>query len=154
MRESGQYFLRLSPQGELTRIHRIYPRKMPENFGWDYPGKRLLQKMQGEIVGTYYIKTNQIGPGSHVCNCGYMVTSKKRDKGIATAMCAQSHKIARELAYQAMQFSFVAASNQGAIRLWNKLGYETVGRLPKAFNHPEKGYIDALVMFKWLVPDS
>jgi len=25
-----------------------------------------------------------------------------------------------------------------------------VGRLPKAFNHPEKGLVDALVMYKWL----
>jgi ribosomal protein S18 acetylase RimI-like enzyme len=49
-----------------------------------------------------------------------------------------------------MQFNFVAASNEGAIRLWNKLGFEIVGRLPKAFNHPTKGYVDALVMYKWL----
>ncbi len=118
------------------------------------PRKTFVAEDAGEIVGTYYIKTNQTGPGSHVCNCGYMVTAKKRDKGIATAMCEHSQEIARELGYKAMQFNFVAASNQGAIRLWNKLGYETVGRLPKAFNHPEKGYIDALVMFKWLVPDS
>jgi ribosomal protein S18 acetylase RimI-like enzyme len=118
------------------------------------PRKTFVAEDAGEIVGTYYIKTNQTGPGSHVCNCGYMVASKNRGKGIATAMCEHSQKIARELGYKAMQFNFVAASNQGAIRLWNNLGYETVGRLPKAFNHPEKGYIDALVMFKWLVPDS
>jgi len=34
--------------------------------------------------------------------------------------------------------------------LWRKLGFETVGCLPKAFNHPVKGYVDALVMYKWL----
>jgi len=49
-----------------------------------------------------------------------------------------------------MQFNFVASSNEGAVRLWKKLGFETVGRLPKAFNHPVQGYIDALVMYKWL----
>ena len=56
-----------------------------------------------------------------------------------------------DLGYRAMQFNFVASSNIGAIRLWNKLGFNTVGTLPKAFNHPNLGYIDALVMYKWLV---
>jgi ribosomal protein S18 acetylase RimI-like enzyme len=65
-------------------------------------------------------------------------------------MCEHSQNVAVELGYKAMQFNFVAASNDGAIRLWNKLGFETVGCLPKAFNHPGLGYIDALVMYKWL----
>jgi len=34
------------------------------------------------------------------------------------------------------------------VRLWNSLGFETVGRLPLAFNHPALGYVDALVMFR------
>ena len=49
-----------------------------------------------------------------------------------------------------MQFNFVASTNEGAVKLWNKLGFETVGRLPKAFMHPQKGFVDALVMHKWL----
>jgi L-amino acid N-acyltransferase YncA len=114
------------------------------------PRKTYVFEDDNKIIGTYYIKTNQSGPGSHVCNCGYMVSSKARGKGLATAMCEHSQKVALELGYKAMQFNFVAASNEGAIRLWNKLGFEIVGRLPKAFNHPTKGYVDALVMYKWL----
>jgi L-amino acid N-acyltransferase YncA len=114
------------------------------------PRKTYVFEDDNKILGTYYIKTNQSGPGSHVCNCGYMVSSKARGKGLATAMCEHSQKVALELGYKAMQFNFVAASNEGAIRLWNKLGFEIVGRLPKAFNHPTKGYVDALVMYKWL----
>lgn len=70
--------------------------------------------------------------------------------GLATAMCKHSQEIAKELGYKAMQFNFVASSNEGALRLWNKLGFKTVGRLPKAFNHPTQDYVDALVMYKWL----
>ena len=114
------------------------------------PRKSYVVEENSQILGTYYIKTNQGGPGEHVCNCGYMVSSKARGKGLATAMCEHSQKIATELGYKAMQFNFVASSNEGAVRLWNKLGFETVGRLPKAFNHPAQGYIDALVMYKWL----
>lgn len=103
-----------------------------------------------QIVGTYYLKTNAAGPGSHVCNCGYMVAAAARGQGIASAMCEHSQTQAVALGYKAMQFNFVATSNEGAIHLWHKLGFTTVGRLPQAFNHPAYGYIDALVMYKWL----
>jgi hypothetical protein len=36
------------------------------------------------------------------------------------------------------------------VRLWQTLGFEIVGRLPLAFNHPIQGDVDALVMFKLL----
>lgn len=114
------------------------------------PRKVFVVEEDNAIVATYYLKTNQAGPGSHVCNCGYMVAPQARGKGLATAMCYHSQRIARELGYKAMQFNFVAESNEGAVRLWLKLGFETVGKLPGAFNHPVKGYIDALVMYKWL----
>ncbi len=104
-----------------------------------------------QVVGSYYIKTNQSGPGKHVCNCGYMVSSAARGKGAATAMCLHSQQQALELGYLAMQFNFVAASNEVAVNLWLKLGFEKVGRLPKAFNHPKLGLVDAFVMHKSLV---
>jgi ribosomal protein S18 acetylase RimI-like enzyme len=114
------------------------------------PRKTFVAHEEGKILGTYYLKTNQAGPGSHVCNCGYMVSSTARGRGLATAMCEHSQKVAVALGYKAMQFNFVATSNAGAVRLWTKLGFETVGRLPSAFNHPSQGYVDALVMYKWL----
>ncbi len=114
------------------------------------PRNTFIIEENDKILGTYYIKTNQAGPGSHVCNCGYMVTLEARGKGLATTMCKHSQKIAIDLGYKAMQFNFVASTNEGAIRLWNKLGFDIVGCLPKAFNHPGKGLVDALVMYKWL----
>lgn len=114
------------------------------------PRKTYVFEEKGRIVGTYFLKTNQAGPGNHVCNCGYMVASTARGRGLATAMCEHSQKVARALGYKAMQFNFVASSNAGAVRLWSKLGFETVGCLPKAFNHPAQGYVDAIVMYKWL----
>lgn len=116
----------------------------------EYPRATYVFEEDGKILGTYYIKTNQAGPGDHVCNCGYMVSSAARGKGLATLMCEHSQRVALELGYKAMQFNFVASSNEGAVYLWEKLGFKIVGRLPGAFNHPQKGYVDALVMFKWL----
>ena len=114
------------------------------------PRMTFVVEDTGRILGTYYLITNQDGPGDHVCNCGYMVSSAARGKGLATTMCEHSQDMARNLGYKAMQFNFVASTNVGAIRLWNKLGFETVGSLPKAFRHPAQGFVDALVMYKWL----
>ena len=114
------------------------------------PRKTYIALNDGEVLGTYYLKTNHAGPGDHVCNCGYMVAASASGKGVATAMCEHSQTMAKELGYKAMQFNFVASTNEGAIRLWHKLGYDTVGKLPNAFNHPAKGFVDAFVMYKWL----
>ncbi len=118
---------------------------------WMNQPRNTYVALEGDqILGTYYIKTNQAGPGRHVCNCGYMVSSIARGRGLATAMCEHSQREAKTLGYKAMQFNFVATSNESAIRLWLKLGFEQVGRLPKTFNHPHLGMVDALVMHKFL----
>ena len=120
----------------------------------ELPRKTFVAEKDGRILGTYCLKSNFDGPGRHVCNCGYMVASAARGQGLATAMCRHSEQVALELGYKAMQFNFVAASNEGAVRLWESLGFETVGRLPKAFRHPTLGYVDALVMYKCLAPGA
>jgi len=102
------------------------------------------------IVGTYYIKTNQPGGGAHICNCGYIVSPAARGQGIAATLCNHSQDEARRLGYQAMQFNFVLASNEGAVRLWHRLAFETIGTIPDAFAHPKLGFVDAYVMYRRL----
>jgi RimJ/RimL family protein N-acetyltransferase len=105
---------------------------------------------KNDIIGTYYIKPNQPGLGSHVCNCGYIVSAEARNRGIASDMCIHSQQEALARGYRAMQFNFVVSTNEGAIRIWKKLGFEIVGTLPKAFKHHKLGFVDAFVMFKQL----
>ncbi len=108
----------------------------------------MLSRNEG-VLGTFYIKTNQEGQGNHVCNLRLQVSSSARGYGLATAMCKHSQKIARELGYKAMQFNFVASINEGAVKLWNKLSFDTIGHLPKTFHHSSEGYVDAFIMYKW-----
>lgn len=136
--------------GETYAYETDTDREQAQKIWLDTPRKTYIFEEDGEVLGTYYLKTNQAGPGNHVCNCGYMVSSLARGRGLAASMCEHSQGIAIELGYKAMQFNFVASSNEGAVRLWGKLGFVTVGRLPSAFNHPSKGFVDALVMYKWL----
>ncbi|MEO0367815.1 MAG: GNAT family N-acetyltransferase [Pseudomonadota bacterium] len=115
------------------------------------PLKCLIVEKDREVLGTYYIKSNQGGGGRHVCNCGYMVAAKARGMGLATEMCVHSQALALEFGFKAMQFNFVVSSNDSAVALWQKLGFDIVGTLPKAFLHPDGRYVDAYVMHKILV---
>jgi len=102
------------------------------------------------VLGSYYIKANGMGPSSHICNCGYMVSTQARGKGIARKLCEHSQQIALELGFEAMQFNSVVSTNTVAVQLWEKLGYQIIGTIPKAYKHGKLGYVDCYVMYKWL----
>ena len=136
-------------RGETYAYARDTTRDEAARLWMTSPRVTYVAEEAGAIVGTYFLKTNQDGPGDHVCNCGYMVAAAARGKGVASALCTHSQEIARELGYAAMQFNFVAATNTGAVRLWQKLGFDIVGTLPGAFRHPDQGFVDAYVMYKW-----
>ncbi|WP_148252990.1 GNAT family N-acetyltransferase [Aidingimonas lacisalsi] len=110
----------------------------------------IAESEHGDALGTYYIKPNQGGGGAHVCNCGYIVSPQAQGMGVATRMCLHSQDEARQLGFHAMQYNLVVASNEGAVRLWQKLGFPIVGTLPDAFRHPRFGLVDAHVMYKRL----
>jgi len=130
------------------------PRDMSEGDAvayWMGPDREtFVAEEDGRILGTYYLRSNQPGGGAHVANCGYMTATEATGRGIARHMCEDSLHRARERGFKAMQFNFVVATNERAIRLWQDLGFESVGRLPLAFAHPRRGYVDALVMVRAL----
>jgi ribosomal protein S18 acetylase RimI-like enzyme len=105
------------------------------------------------IVGTYILRPNQSGGGSHVANAAFMVAPDARGQGIGRAMAEHCLSEARRIGFRAMQFNFVVSTNDSAVRLWQKLGFKIVGTLPGAFRHPNKGYIDVYVMHRSLLED-
>lgn len=118
---------------------------------WMSPDKEtFVAEDGGEIVGTYFMRPNQAGGGRHVCNCGYMTKAEATGRGVARRMCEHSLEHARSQGYRAMQFNFVVSTNERAVRLWQSLGFQIVGRLPAAFRHPPAGYVDAFVMYQQL----
>jgi len=116
---------------------------------WHSAGHEVfVAEENGEIVGTYFLQANQQGGGAHVANCGYMTAVKATGRGVARAMCEHSLDRARERGFRAMQFNFVISTNERAVRLWQSFDFEIVGRLPKAFLHPTRGYVDAYIMYR------
>ncbi|MDV6033200.1 MAG: GNAT family N-acetyltransferase [Phycisphaera sp. RhM] len=117
----------------------------------DAPAATFVATNESEaVIGTYYIKPNQPTLGAHVCNCGYIVAADARGHGVASLMCEHSQKEAKVMGFKAMQYNLVVATNEGAVHLWKKHGFEVVGTLPRAFQHQRHGLVDALVMYKLL----
>jgi len=103
------------------------------------------------IAGTYILRPNQSGGGSHVANAGFMVSATARGRGVGRAMAEHCLSEARQFGFRAMQFNYVISTNTAAIHLWQDLGFAIVGTLAKAFRHPEKGYVDVYVMYRALL---
>jgi ribosomal protein S18 acetylase RimI-like enzyme len=136
--------------GETYALARTLTREEALAYWMGADRETFVARLGGRVVGTYYVKANQAGGGAHVANCGYMTALDQTGKGIARAMCVHSLAAARERGFRAMQFNLVVSTNTRAVRLWQSLDFDIVGRLPRAFQHPLHGEVDAFVMYRLL----
>jgi len=136
--------------GETYTLARDLTREQALAYWYSSNHEVFVIEEDGKILGSYYLRANQQGGGSHIANCGYMTAPWATGRGIASAMCAHSLGRARERGFRAMQFNIVISTNEHAVHLWQKFGFEIVGRLPEAFHHPTQGYVDAFVMYRKL----
>ena len=132
----------------------VYPPDSPEaemTAYWFGPEKYTYVAVDdGKIVGTFWIKANQPGLGSHVANAAYMVSPDAGGKGIGRQMAEFSLKEARRLGFTAMQFNFVVKGNAVAVKLWQSVGFEIIGEIPDAFDHHREGFTNAYIMYRKL----
>ncbi len=115
---------------------------------WHGPSHRVFVAEDKDPLGTYYLRPNQQGGGAHVCNAAFITAPAARGKGVARAMLDHALTTGAEAGFAAMQFNFVLDSNGRAVDIWLRAGFEVVGRLPRAFRHPDGRTSDALVMMK------
>jgi ribosomal protein S18 acetylase RimI-like enzyme len=78
------------------------------------------------------------------------VDGAARGQGVGTALCMFALDWARQRGYAGMQFNAVADSNRRAIDLYERLGFEIVGTVPGAFEHPKLGRVGLHVMYREL----
>jgi ribosomal protein S18 acetylase RimI-like enzyme len=138
------------PVGEADGFPGTATQPSPQATARQAPSPTASRQDQ-RIVGTYILRPNQSGGGSHVANAAFMVASDAQGAGVGRAMAEHCLSEARRMGFQAMQFNFVVSTNTLAIRLWEQLGFKIVGSLPGAFRHPEKGHVDVYVMYRSLL---
>ncbi|MBC7900893.1 MAG: GNAT family N-acetyltransferase [Saprospiraceae bacterium] len=109
-----------------------------------------VAELDGEIVGTMWLKSNQPGLGSHVGNAAYMVSPNAKGKGVGRKMAELSIKEARRLGFKSIQFNFVVKSNEIAVKLWQSVGFQIIGEIPNAFRHAKNGMTNAYIMYRKL----
>ncbi|AZQ69548.1 GNAT family N-acetyltransferase [Silicimonas algicola] len=134
--------------GDTYAIDRDIPRE--EALAYWLSEHAFVAEADGIAIGTYYIRRNYKGGGSHVCNCGYITARHAEGRGVARAMLTHSLDEARRIGFEAMQFNFVLASNIRAVETWTKAGFQTIGRVPHAFLMPEGEKVDALILHRFL----
>ncbi|EED23515.1 GNAT family acetyltransferase, putative [Talaromyces stipitatus ATCC 10500] len=103
-------------------------------------------------LGTFYIKPNYPGRCSHICNAGFLTCSHARGQGIGSIMGRTYLEYAPKLGYKYSVFNLVFANNPASSKIWDRLGFEVLGRVPGAgrlANSEE--LVDALIYGRSLV---
>jgi ribosomal protein S18 acetylase RimI-like enzyme len=136
--------------GDTYTLPQSMPRAQAVAYWFSDAHEVFVAEDEGTAAGTYFLRPNQMGGGSHVANCGYITAPGAFGRGVGRAMCMHSLEHAKHRGYRAMQFNFVVSTNDRAVKLWKNCGFEIVGRLPEAFLHPQLGYVEAYVMYRIL----
>jgi ribosomal protein S18 acetylase RimI-like enzyme len=98
-----------------------------------------VARRDDRLAGSYYLAPNFQGEAGHIANAGYMVHCEFRGQGIGTRLVEHSIAKAPALGFDALMFNLVFESNP-ARRLYDRLGFEVVGRVPEAV-HGEDAYV-------------
>jgi GNAT superfamily N-acetyltransferase len=104
------------------------------------------------VLGTATMGPNRPGRGSHIANASFMVDPAHQGCGVGRALGRYLVEWARQAGYHGIQFNAVVETNTVAVRLGRSLGFEIIGTVPEAFNHPVHGRVGLHVMYRRLTP--
>lgn len=110
------------------------------------PAHTVVAVDDARMLGTAKMGPNRPGAGAHVSTASFMVARAARGRGVGRALGEYALAWARREGYAAMQFNAVVESNHAAVRLWQALGFEIIGTVPEAFEHPTLGRVGLHVM--------
>ena len=112
------------------------------------PARVVVAAADDLVLGTANMYANRPGPGSHVASGSLMAARQARGKGVGRALTTDMISWARRSGFAAIQFNAVVDTNTAAVRLYESLGFITLGTAPGAFRHPTLGPVGLRIM--WL----
>lgn len=96
----------------------------------------------GRVIGLYILHPNNVGRCGHIANASYAVSSAARGKGAGRMLVEDSLAQGKAHGFRVLQFNAVVATNAGARRLYEKLGFVQLGTIPGGFRMPDDTYVD------------
>jgi GNAT superfamily N-acetyltransferase len=111
------------------------------------PGRPAVAVDGDRVLGTAKMGANRRGPGAHIATASFMVAADARGRGVGTALCADALAWARAAGFAGMQFNAVVESNSSAVHLYERLGFQILGTVPRAFDHPVHGRVGLHLMY-------
>jgi GNAT superfamily N-acetyltransferase len=111
------------------------------------PGQTVVYEDDGGILGSATMGPNRPGRGSHVGTGSFMVPAAARGRGVGRALGEYVVQWHRDHGYRAIQFNAVVETNRVAVHLWQSLGFEIVGTVPRAFDSRAHGLVGLHVMY-------
>jgi GNAT superfamily N-acetyltransferase len=132
-----------------------YPDPLPREEGralWmeEPPARTVVAVDGGRVVGSAKMGPNRPGRGSHVATASFVVDPDHQGRGVGRALGEHALAWAQAAGYRGMQYNAVVETNQPAVGLWRSLGFEVLGTVPEAFDHPAHGLVGLHLMYRRL----
>jgi RimJ/RimL family protein N-acetyltransferase len=112
-------------------------------------GAVLVADTEDGIVGRLSIARDPHPSSQHVADVGLMVAASHRRRGIGRALLEAAEEWARAVGVTKIELH-VFPYNEGAIALYEDLGYEREGYRRRHYRRPDGGLVDAVLMAKLL----
>ena len=110
----------------------------------------LLAFVDGEHAGNCaFNPVSERSRARHRCTVSIALYRKFWGMGIGTALLGEILDMAKSAGYEQAELEVVSA-NAPALALYRKLGFETVGTIPRAMKYRDGSYADFLFMVKTL----
>jgi len=103
-----------------------------------------------EILGLYILHPNNIGRCGHICNASYAVSSKHRGMHIGEKLVLDCIEQGKAHNFSILQFNAVVATNTHARHLYERLGFNQLGVIPKGFRLKNGSFEDICPYYKEL----
>jgi RimJ/RimL family protein N-acetyltransferase len=110
----------------------------------------IVAEVGGFIVGMLDLKNRDRRKLAHVGSLGIMILPEFRNKGVGTALLKSVIKWAEENPVIEKITLGVFATNETAISLYEKMGFEQEGREIRAIKTADGTYVDTILMYRFV----